>query len=342
MRSFAYVRAGTVEEAVAAAAADPEAAYLAGGTTQVDLMRDEVFRPARLVDITRLPLRGVERRDDGGGVLVVGALTTMEELAAHGDVTTRLPLVREALLRGASPQLRHMATVGGNLLQRTRCRYYRDPSTACNKRAPGTGCAALDGHHRMHAVLGTSPHCIATHPSDLAVALLALDAAVRVHGPDGERAVPLGEFYRTPGSTPHVENALTHGELITHLEIPLLPPEARSGYLKVRDRASYEFALASVAAALVVDEDGRIRSARLALGGVGTVPWRVPRAEELLRGARPDDDVLRAAAEAALSGAEGRPDNAFKIGLGRRAVVRMLGALARGEEPDGAARGEGR
>ncbi|MBC2877275.1 MULTISPECIES: FAD binding domain-containing protein [Streptomyces] len=328
MRSFAYVRAGTVEEAVAELAADPGAAYLAGGTTQVDLMRDEVFRPARLVDITRLPLRGI-RRD--GEVLIAGALTTMEELAAHEDVTARLPLVREALLRGASPQLRHMATLGGNLLQRTRCRYYRDPSTACNKREPGTGCAALDGHHRMHAVLGTSPHCIATHPSDLAVALLALDASVRVHGPDGERTVRLTEFYRVPGTTPHIENALAHGELITHLEIPLLPPEARSGYLKVRDRASYEFALASVAATLVLEEDGRIRSARLALGGVGTVPWRVPRAEELLRGARPDDDILRAAADAALDGAEGRPDNGFKVELGRRAVVRMLGALAREE-----------
>ncbi|MFI1968508.1 FAD-binding molybdopterin dehydrogenase [Streptomyces cinnamoneus] len=324
MRSFAYVRAATVDDAVAEVTADPDAAYLAGGTTQVDLMKDEVFRPGRLVDITRLPLRGVDREGDA---LVVGSLTTMEELAAHEVVADRLPLVREALLSGASPQLRHMATMGGNLLQRTRCRYFRDPSVACNKREPGTGCGAVGGFNRMHAVLGTSPQCIATHASDAAVALLALGASVRVRGTDGERVVPLTEFYRLPGSTPHVENALRHGELITHLEIPLLPREARSGYLKVRDRASYEFALASVAAALVID-GGRIRAAHLALGGVGTVPWRVPRAEELLRDAPPDRDVFTAAAEAALSGAVAQSGNGFKIELGGRAVVRMLSTLA--------------
>ncbi|WP_171167901.1 xanthine dehydrogenase family protein subunit M [Streptomyces sp. I05A-00742] len=324
MRSFAYVRATTVDQAVTEVTADPDAAYLAGGTTQVDLMKDEVFRPARLVDITRLPLRDIRADDD---TLVVGALTTMEELAAHEAVRDRLPLVREALLKGASPQLRHMATLGGNLLQRTRCRYFRDPSVACNKREPGTGCDALDGYHRMHAVLGTSPQCIATHASDVAVALTALDTTVRVRGRDGERVVPLTEFYRVPGSTPHVENVLAHGELITHLEIPLLPRGARSGYLKVRDRASYEFALASVAAVLVID-GGRIRTARLALGGVGTVPWRVPRAEELLRDAPPGPDTFAAAAEAALSGAVARSGNGFKIELGRRAVVRMLSTLA--------------
>ncbi|MEV5238039.1 xanthine dehydrogenase family protein subunit M [Streptomyces cinnamoneus] len=331
MRSFAYVRATTVEHAVAEVTADPDATYLAGGTTQVDLMKDEVFRPGRLVDITRLPLRDVVSED---GTLVVGALTTMEELAAHEVVAGRLPLVRQALLLGASPQLRHMATLGGNLLQRTRCRYFRDPGVACNKREPGAGCSAVDGYNRMHAVLGTGPACIATHASDVAVALVAVDASVRIRGRGGERVVPLTEFYRVPGSTPHVENVLAHGELITHLEIPLLPPGARSGYLKVRDRASYEFALASVAAALVID-DGRIRAARLALGGVGTVPWRVPRAEELLRDAAPDAEVFSAAAEAALSGAVAQSGNGFKIELGRRAVVRMLSTLAEESENHG-------
>ncbi|MBZ6474122.1 FAD binding domain-containing protein [Streptomyces griseocarneus] len=327
MRSFTYVRADSVDQAVTEVTADPEAAYLAGGTTQVDLMKDEVFRPLRLVDITRLPLREVRADDD---TLTVGALTTMEELAAHEVVTDRLPLVRQALLLGASPQLRHMATMGGNLLQRTRCRYFRDPDVACNKREPGAGCGAIDGFHRMHAVLGTSPHCIATHASDVAVPLLALGASVRIRGQGAERVVPLTEFYRVPGGTPHVENVLEHGELITHLEIPLPPRGTRSGYLKVRDRASYEFALVSVAAALLID-DGTIRAAHLALGGVGTVPWRVPRAEELLRGAAPGPDAFAAAAEAALGGAQARRDNGFKIELGRRAVVRMLSTLA--EEP---------
>ncbi|MEU4213159.1 FAD binding domain-containing protein [Streptomyces sp. NPDC026206] len=325
MRSFTYVRAESVDHAVAEVAAEPAAAYLAGGTTQVDLMRDEVLQPVRLVDITRLPLRGIR---DTGDSLVVGALTTMEELAAHEVVAGRLPLVREALLLGASPQLRHMATMGGNLLQRTRCRYFRDPSVACNKREPGTGCSAIDGVNRMHAVLGTSRHCIATHASDAAVALLALGASVRARGRAGQRVVPLTEFYRLPGSAPHLENVLEHGELLTHLEIPLLPRGARSGYLKVRDRASYEFALASVAVALVID-GGTIHEARLALGGVGTVPWRVPRAEELLRGASPDREVFAAAAEAALEGAVAQSANGFKIELGRRAVVRMLSTLSK-------------
>ncbi|MEU7136779.1 xanthine dehydrogenase family protein subunit M [Streptomyces sp. NPDC046261] len=325
MRSFVYARPETIDGAVSEMTAEPGAAYLAGGTTQVDLMKDEVLRPVRLVDITRLPLREVW---SDGDALVVGALVSMEELAGHPVVTERLPLLREALLMGATPQLRHMATMGGNLLQRTRCRYFRDPSVPCNKREPGAGCGAIDGFHRTHAVLGTSAHCIATHPSDAAVALLALGAEVRVRGGEGERVVPLTDFYRLPGSTPHVETVLEHGELITHLEIPLLPRGARSGYLKVRDRASYEFALASVAAALVV-EDGTIRRAHLALGGLGTVPWRVPRAEELLRDAAPGEESFAAAADAALAGAVARPDNGFKIELGRRAVVRMLSTLAK-------------
>jgi CO/xanthine dehydrogenase FAD-binding subunit len=324
MNKFVYIRFTEVGEAVSAAAAGPAAAFLAGGTTQVDLMKDGVLAPQVLIDITRLPLRGVTA---GGGVLRVGALTTMEELAADPVVAERLPVVRESLLLAASPQLRNMATVAGNLLQRTRCRYYRDLSCGCNKRAPGSGCDALDGHHRMHAILGTSQHCIATHASDLAVALVALDAVVHVRGAGGERAVPLTEFYRTPGVTPEVENALEPGELITSVAVPLLPEGTRSGYLKVRDRASYEFALASAAVALVIT-DGVIRHARVALGGVATIPWRSRAAEDVLRGAPVTLQACTAAAEAALSGATPRPGNAFKVELGKRTIVRALSTAA--------------
>ena len=324
MRPFEYIRAADVRHAVATAAADPAAAFLAGGTTQVDLMKDGVLGPRALIDITRLPLRGVTA---DGGLLRVGALTTMEQLAADPVVAERLAVVRESLLLAASPQLRNMATVGGNLLQRTRCRYYRDLSCACNKRAPGSGCDALNGHHRMHAILGTSEHCIAAHASDLAVALVALDAVMRVRGADGERTVPLTGFYRTPGDTPAVENALEPGELITAVEVPLLPDGARSAYLKVRDRASYEFALASAAVALVIT-DGVMRDARVALGGLATVPWRSRAAEDVLRGAPVTPEVFAAAAEAALTGASPRPGNAFKVELGRRTVVRALSTVA--------------
>ena len=312
MHAFEYIRVTDVRQAVAAAAAGPAVAFLAGGTAQVDLMKDGVLAPRVLIDITRLPLRGVTA---GGGVLRVGALTTMEELAADPVVTQRLPVVRESLLLAASPQLRNMATVGGNLLQRTRCRYYRDLSCACNKRAPASGCDALDGHHRMHAILGTSQHCIAAHASDLAVALVALDAVLRVRGAGGERAVPLTGFYRMPGEDPSVENALEPGELITSVEVPLLPEGARSGYLKVRDRAAYEFALASAAVAVVIT-DGVMRDARVALGGLATVPWRSRAAEEVLRGAPVTPEACAAAAEAALRGASPRSGNAFKVQLG--------------------------
>ena len=324
MRPFEYIRAVDVGHAVATAAADRAAAFLAGGTTQVDLMKDGVLGPRVLIDITRLPLRGVAA---GGGLLRVGALTTMEELAADPVVMERLAVVRESLLQAASPQLRNMATVGGNLLQRSRCRYYRDLSCACNKRAPGSGCDALDGHHRMHAILGTSGHCIATHASDLAVALAALGAVVRVRGVAGDRAVPLTGFYRIPGDTPDVENVLEPGELITSVDVPLLPEGARSGYLKVRDRASYEFALASVAVALVT-ADGVTRDARIALGGLATVPWRAWAAEDVLRGAAVTPEACAAAAEVALSGASPRTGNAFKVELGKRAVVRALSMVA--------------
>ncbi len=320
MRAFEYMRAVDVAQAVATVTADPAASYLAGGTTQIDLMKDGVLGPDRLIDITRLPLRGIAH---DVGVLRIGALTTMEELAADSTVIERLPIVRQALLLGASTQLRNIATIGGNLLQRTRCRYFRDPTCACNKREPGSGCSALQGFHRMHAILGTSSQCIATHASDLAVALVTLDAIVHVRGRDGERAIPLTDFYVPPGTTPNVENVLAHGELITAIEVPLLPAGTRSHYLKVRDRVSYEFALTSAAVALVV-EDGLIREGRVGLGGVATVPWRARGAEGVLRGAPANVETFRAAAEAALVGATAHRDNAFKVELAKRTVVRAL------------------
>jgi CO/xanthine dehydrogenase FAD-binding subunit len=323
---FEYVRATDVDAAVAAVSADPAAAYLAGGTTQLDLMlKDGVVWADRLVDITRLPLGGVTR---GDGAIRVGALTTMEELAADPTVVERLPLVREALLAGASTQLRNMATIGGNLLQRTRCRYFRDPTVAaCNKRQPDSGCAAVSGAARMHAILGASEHCIALHASDLCVALVALDAVVHTQGPGAARSIPLTEFYRIPGATPDVENVLEHGELITAVEVPLLPAGARSGYLKVRDRVSYEFALTSAAVALTI-QSGVIAEARVGLGGVGTVPWRAWAAEEVLRGAPAQLETFRAAAEAALEGAWTVPGTAFKVELGKRTLVRALETVA--------------
>jgi len=322
MGPFEYVRAGDVAAAVALVSADAGAGYLAGGTTQLDLMlKDGVIAPERLVDITRLPLRGVTA---AGDTLVVGALTTMEELAADPAVAGQLPLLREALLAGASPQLRNMATIGGNLLQRTRCRYFRDREvTACNKRIPGSGCAALRGPARMHAILGASEHCIAVHPSDLCVPLVALDAVVDLQGAGGPRSVPLTQFYVLPGDRPDTENVLEHGELITWVRIPLLPAGTRSGYLKVRDRASYEFALTSAAAALLI-EDGTVVQARLALGGVGTVPWRAREAEEILSGAPATGRTFRAAAHAALRDPFTVPGTAFKVELAERTIVRIL------------------
>ncbi len=330
MRPFEYARASGVASAVAAVTANPAAAYLAGGTTQVDLMKDGVAAPGLLIDIMPLPLRGVTHDD---GVIRVGALTTMAELAADPTVARRLHVVRDSLLLAASPQLRNMATIGGNLLQRTRCRYFRDVTCACNKRDPGSGCGALTGSHRMHAILGTSEHCIATHASDLAVALVALDAvaAVRGSGAQPDRKIPLTEFYLAPGDTPAAEHALAHGELITAVEIPVLAAGWRSGYLKVRDRASYEFALASAAVAVNV-QDGVIAAGRLALGGVATLPWRARGAEDVLRGAPATAGTFRAAAEAAFAGAAPRPGNAFKIELARRTVVRALSTVAGGRE----------
>ncbi|MEV1066432.1 xanthine dehydrogenase family protein subunit M [Streptomyces sp. NPDC050263] len=325
MQPFQYARATDAEQAVAVVTADRHTSFLAGGTTQLDLMKDGVLHPERLVDITGLPLGGITHTESA---VRVGALTTMEELAADPLVRERLPFVREALLLGASVQLRNMATIGGNLLQRARCRYFRDPTvSACNKRAPGSGCAAITGIHRMHAILGTSENCIALHASDVAVPLAALDATVHVQGVDGVRSFPLTQFYLPPGDTPHVENVLLHGELITAVEIPLLPANARSHYLKVRDRVSYEFALTSAGAALVI-ENGVIQEAHVALGGVGTVPWRCWDAEEVLSGAPVGPDVFRAAAEAALQGARPLPGTAFKVELAKRTLVRTLETVA--------------
>jgi xanthine dehydrogenase YagS FAD-binding subunit len=312
---------------VSLVSAHPEASFLAGGTTHLDLiLKDAVIQSARVVDITRLPLRHIHTTDDK---LRVGALVTMEELAAEPAVAQHALFVREALLAGASTQLRNMATIGGNLLQRTRCRYFRDRAvTACNKRAPGSGCGAVKGAARMHAILGASEHCIALHASDLCVALVALDAIIHIEGPAGPRTVPINEFYVLPRDRPDVETVLRHGELITEVEIPLLPPEARSGYLKIRDRASYEFALTSAAAALQIEND-KIVFARVALGGVGTIPWRAREAEATLNGARPTDDVYRAAAEAAVHDAFTVPGTAFKVELAKRTIVRALQMLVR-------------
>ena len=326
MTSPAYVRAHDVADAIALVSGDPGAHYLAGGTTELDLvLKDRVLTPERLVDITRLPLHGITC---SGSALMVGALVTMEELAADPTVVERVPFVRDALLAGASTQIRNMATVGGNLLQRARCRYFRDPTVAaCNKRTPGSGCAAVTGAARMHAILGASEHCIALHASDLCVPLAALDAIVDIQGMGGERSVPLTEFYVLPGDRPEVETVLEHGELITTIEIPLLPAGARSGYLKVRDRASYEFALTSAAAALMI-EDGVIIDVRLALGGVGTIPWRAREAEAVLAGAPANIESFRAAAEVALREPFTVPGTEFKVELAKRTIVRTLQTLA--------------
>src|SRR5215510_5585761 len=322
MQAFEYIRADDVASAVGLVSGDPKAQYLAGGTTQIDLMlKDGVLEPERLVDITRLPLRFIAR---DGDVLRVGALTTMEELAADATIAERVPFVRQALLAGASTQLRNMATIGGNILQRTRCRYFRDPGVAaCNKRAPGSGCAAISGAARMHAILGASEHCIALHASDLCVPLVALDTVVHIQGAGAQRTVPLTEFYTVPGDRPDVENVLRHGELLTAIEIPLLPPGTRSGYLKVRDRASYEFALASAAVALGIS-DGVIGRARVALGGVGTIPWRAPEAEAELRGSPVGAQVFRAAADAVIHNPFTVRGTAFKVELAKRNLIRTL------------------
>jgi xanthine dehydrogenase YagS FAD-binding subunit len=325
VRPLRYSRAATVERAVALVADDPTAAFLAGGTTEVDLIRAEVARSDHLVDINDLPLGAIEHRPDRS--LWIGALARMSDVARAPEVRERHPAISRALLLGASEQLRNMASMGGNLRQRTRCAYLRDGVSPCNKRAPGSGCAALDGFNRGHAILGTSEHCIATHPSDFAVAAAAFDAVIHTVGPAGERGIPIDDFFLLPGTTPEIEHPLAHGELIVAVEIPAAPIARRSTYLKVRDRQSYEFALVSVAAALAID-GGVVTGARIAFGGVATKPWRARRAEAALLGAPPDPAAFRRAAAAELAVADVRGHNAFKVELAIRAAVRALTEVA--------------
>ena len=321
MRAFAYEQARVPGDAVMAVAAAPDAKFIAGGTNLVDLMRVGVETPGRVVDINALPLRGVTALP-GGGVRI-GALARMSEVAEHPLIVAGFPAVSQALLASASPQLRNMASIGGNLLQRTRCPYFRDLALPCNKREPGTGCSALQGENKMQAVLGTSETCIATYAGDMAVAMVALDAVVRIRGPKGDRTVNLVDFHVVPGSTPQRETVLAQGELILAVDLPAAPHAVRSHYLKVRDRASYEFAVTSAAVGVDVAA-GRIRTARVALGGVGTKPWRSPEAEALLVGQPATREAFQAAAQAALRGARGYSQNAFKIPLAQRTLVRAL------------------
>lgn len=296
--------------------------YIAGGTNLVDLMKLDIETPTALVDINGLDaLKKIEVLPDGR--IRVGALVRNTALARHPAIVQKFPLLSQALLSGASPQLRNMATTGGNMLQRTRCYYFYDPAFPCNKRVPGSGCPAIDGYNRNHAVLGTSDHCIASHPSDMCVALAAIDPQVLMRGPNGERTIAFTTLHRLPGATPHLENTLLPGEMITAIELPVLPFAAKSHYLKVRDRASYEFALASAAVALDV-QGGTIHAARVALGGVGTKPWRSPNAEKTLIGAGANEATYKIAAEAALNGATPHKHNAFKIELAKRTLVNAL------------------
>jgi xanthine dehydrogenase YagS FAD-binding subunit len=324
MRPISYARAASVDEAIAAVRADNGGAFLAGGTTEVDLLRQYVVTPSLLVDINDLPLNRVE--DLPGGGLRIGALARMSDVARAASVVHGFPVISQALLLGASAQLRNMASMGGNLCQRVRCGYFRDATSPCNKRDPGSGCAALNGINRGHAVLGTSDWCIATHPSDVAVALVALDAVVHTRGPAGERAIAVDDFFLLPGDTPEIEHPLDHGELIVAIEVPATPVARRSVYLKFRDRESYEFALVSVAAAVRV-EDGAIAEVRLALGGVATKPWRARRAEQSLLGRPAQEASYAEAAGRELAAARTRPMNAFKVELARRAIVRALTTL---------------
>jgi xanthine dehydrogenase YagS FAD-binding subunit len=327
MRPFSYARVANADAAIAAVQERADSAFLAGGTTAVDLVRQNVLRPGLLVDINDLPLSGVEDLPDGG--LRIGALARMSDVAGAPAVRERFPVIAQALLLGASAQLRNMASMGGNLCQRVRCSYFRDPASPCNKRDPGTGCAALEGFNRGHAILGTSDKCIATHPSDVAVALVAMDAVVHTRGPAGERAIGIDDFFLLPGDTPEREHPLEHGELITAIEVPATPVARRSVYLKFRDRESYEFALVSVAAAVRI-EDGTAAEVRLALGGVGTKPWRARRAEANLLGQPAIGASFAEAARQELASARPRPLNSFKVELAQRAIVRALATLTDG------------
>lgn len=323
MKPFQYARATTPEDAARAGAAEGTK-FIAGGTNLLDLMKLQVETPEQIVDISRLDLNQVEETEDGG--LRIGALVPNADLAAHPLVRQRYEALSRALLAGASGQLRNKASTGGNLLQRTRCYYFYETGDACNKRTPGSGCAARDGFNRIHAVLGASEACIATHPSDMAVAMRLLDATVATQLPDGDRRrLPIADFYRLPGDTPHIENVLRPGELITHIELPA-PPPGRQLYRKVRDRASYAFALVSVAAAIAV-EDGRIASAKLAFGGLAHMPWRDGAVEEVLVGQAPSDALFATAADTLLREARGYGHNDLKIPLARRVLIATLKEL---------------
>jgi xanthine dehydrogenase YagS FAD-binding subunit len=328
MRPFAYTRATDVDGAIALVADRRDGAFLAGGTTEVDLVRQNVNRPGLLVDINRLPLDFVTDLPDGG--LRIGALARMSDVATTPSVTARFPVIAQSLVLGASAQLRNMASMGGNLCQRVRCGYFRDATSPCDKREPGSGCSAITGVHCGHAVLGISDKCVATHPSDVAVALVALDAVVHTRGPAGDRAIPIDDFFLLPGQTPDREHPLDHGELITSIDVPGNALAARSVYLKFRDRESYEFALVSVAAALDV-RDGTVADVRLALGGVATKPWRARAAEAALRGRPATVDSFAEVAARELAAATPLPQNAFKVELAQRAIVRALGTLTNGD-----------
>ncbi len=321
MNNFGFSRAIDVADAVRQIAADPGATFVAGGTNLIDLIKEGVTKPSRLIDITRLALNRIEDMPDGG--LRIGALVPNSDLAYHPEINKRYPLLASAILAGASPQLRNMATTGGNLLQRTRCFYFYDTTTPCNKREPGSGCSAINGLNRMHAILGASEHCIATHQSDMCVALAALEARVLLAGRNGERSIAFADFHRLPGDTPQIDANLDKDEIITGVE---LPPEGFAknySYLKIRDRLSYAFALVSVAAAVAID-NGVIRQARFALGGVAHKPWRDRRAEAQLSGAPATRESFASAAEMILRDARGFGHNDFKIELARRAIVRAL------------------
>ena len=329
MTPFAYRRASTIADAVESAArhrsdgaSEPGTDFLAGGTDTIQLMKEHLRRPGRIVDISGLP--GLDRIDVTPSGLRLGALVRMSDAAAHERVRRDYPVVAEALLASASPGVRNIATLGGNLLQRTRCGYFRDPGAPCAKREPGSGCPALDGQNRLHAVLGGSEHCIATYAGDFANALLALDATVTIMGPGEQRTIPLADLHRPPGDTPAVETQLADGELIVNIDIPAGAVARRSHYLKVRDRASYEWSIAAAAVALDLDEDGIVRDVRIAVGGVATTPWRLPRVEMLLRGHKLTVNAIRSAAAHAADGAVPRRRNAYKVELIKRTVARAL------------------
>ena len=328
MNPFSYVRASDPRTATEAVSQSAPARFLAGGTNLVDLMREGIEQPQTVVDITRLAAGTIDELPGGG--LRIGALVRNSHLAADARVRARYRLLSEAILAGASAQIRNMATTGGNVMQRTRCYYFYDAAARCNKRTPGSGCDALDGFNRIHAILGASPNCIATHPSDMCVALAALDATVNVTGPAGDRVISFQDVHRLPGSTPHLETNLQQGELITSVDVPAASADLASAYRKVRDRASYAFALVSVAAAVRLEGD-RIQDVRIALGGVASKPWRANAAEQVLRGAKPTAAAFAQAAEAELAAAEPRRHNSFKIELTRRTIVTTLSSLTSNE-----------